>query len=263
MGCWMRDHAHVRVWCRISIRFGVRFRLRSTARVTVSVRVQEALGAETQAVQWSPWRVFIDVHSPLCGEVCSHFWTTPARGGLPFAHGPHRISLGAVHTCACLSLLAEECSHMHKTPAPRGRVFPHEHNPHQRGRAFMHAPYPLPQEAVQACALPPPHWCMFTHAHSSPQWGKAFAHVPPSPRQGRVFRHEQNYHLSQGGRWRMRPAPLSTGGASGFLLAPCQHVSQSPMHSATPQGESTDVTIECDVSWMVLFTFTAEETRIS
>ena len=47
----MRDHAHVRVWCRISVRVGVRFRLRSTAKVMVSVRVQEALGAETQAVQ--------------------------------------------------------------------------------------------------------------------------------------------------------------------------------------------------------------------
>ena len=38
-------------WCRISVRVGVRFRLRSTVRVTVRVRVQEALGAETQAVQ--------------------------------------------------------------------------------------------------------------------------------------------------------------------------------------------------------------------
>ena len=42
---------HVRVWCGISVRVGVRFRLRSTVRVTVRVRVQEALGAETQAVQ--------------------------------------------------------------------------------------------------------------------------------------------------------------------------------------------------------------------
>ena len=48
----------------------------------------------------------------------------------------------------------------------------------------------------------------------------------------------------------MRPAPLSTGGGSGFRLAPCQHVSRSPMHSATPQGGSTDVTIECDMFHM-------------
>ena len=48
----------------------------------------------------------------------------------------------------------------------------------------MHAPYPLPQEAVQACALPPPPTGVCSHMHTAPLNEGRHLHMCP-PRLGK------------------------------------------------------------------------------
>ena len=92
--------------------------------------------------------VFTLANNPCLGWDGFRYWAVPnTTAGV--------VGGGAVHTCAQLSLKAEGCSRMHKTTAPGGRALPHAHNSPQRGRAFIHAPCPLLQEAVQACAQHP------------------------------------------------------------------------------------------------------------
>ena len=60
----------------------------------------------------------------------------------------------------------------------------------------------------------------------------------------------------------MCPVSLHMGGGSHMLLTP-QRGRVAPMNSATPRSGSSVVTIKCDISSMILFTFTAEEARIT
>ena len=97
----------------------------------------------TQHLSWQ--KGFHACEQPLLGEGChSRMGPVPYHGG----------GGGTVHTCAQLSLLEQVCSRMHTTPAPGGSMIPHAHNLPQQGRAFMHAPCPLLQEAVHACTQP-------------------------------------------------------------------------------------------------------------
>ena len=103
-------------------------------------------------------RVFIDAHSTSRGRRVFTLASNPCSGrdairAWALCHTTAGVG-GTVHTCAQLSLLVQGCSHMHTTPAPGGSMIPHVHNPPQQGRAFMHAPCPLLQEAVQACTQP-------------------------------------------------------------------------------------------------------------
>ena len=197
-----------------------------------------ALEGVHRCAQPLSWRKCVHVcKQPRLGEGChSHVDPTPYHGRGLFIHvhsSPYWRK--SVHTCTKLPLEDVGRFHVSTTPISKGG---HSSMLLTRycSRLYRHAHSSPPAQlaGVHACAQPP-------------LMREAFAHAPPSLGQGRVFRHAQNHHLSQGGRWRMRPAPLSTGGASGVRLAPCQHVSRSPMHSATHQGGSTDVTIECNV----------------
>ena len=88
-------------------------------------------------------------------------------------------------------------------------------------------------------------------AHNPPS-ARESVHTWPSSRRREGCLHMHRTLLSDGGHSNMHPTPLDARCGSGFCLAPGWCMRWSRMHSAILQGETSDVTIKCDDSRMVL-----------
>ena len=162
---------------------------------------------------------------------------------------PAPVEVGSLRMCSPTPFSQGGCSRMRTPPLPGGMVFTHVHTPLvEVGPLRMHLT-PVSQGGCSCMHREPLRGGrVFTRAYNPPSAREAVRACAPllSVRKGVYARAE--HLLRHGGPLQILPAPLGSGGGSGFHLATRWGVRGSPLHSATPLGGSSDVTMKCDVS---------------